>query len=335
MATTPVLYRYLQYLANFLPTDQREDILTELGANLQEEMDDRSVALGRPLTADEEAELLKRHGHPMVVAARYLPVQHLIGPPWIALYWLVLRLSLTVAATVLIVRIVLAAALSQASGGWVLGSVLQFPEVALTVFAWVTLAFATMDYCSAKFHWLAKSSWDPRKLPQIKLPTQRPQFKPMTHLAASILGLAFLVAWRGWRSFVPASTLHALQFSAAWHVIYQIWLAVAILNVVAAFVVVLRPDWHGLRPVAELLGSVLGLIGLRVLLQGAPWVMLADPARDAAQFAAPVAMANMVILWSILGTMVGLGIATLFQGWRVMTLWRRRGLPSVGVPHVC
>src|SRR5215470_10848616 len=141
MASSSLLDRYLQFTGNLLPTRQRDDIIAELRANLLEKINDREESLNRPLTEDEVAVLLKEHGHPMAVAARYLPVQRLIGGPWLPLYWLVLRASLAVAALVLIVRMVVGVVLTQASGGSVLGEALQFPGNALMIFAWVTLAF--------------------------------------------------------------------------------------------------------------------------------------------------------------------------------------------------
>ena len=55
------------------------------------------------MTADEQATLLKKRGHPWLMANRYLPQQHLIGPalfPYyrqalkIAVFWVVLPIVL-------------------------------------------------------------------------------------------------------------------------------------------------------------------------------------------------------------------------------------------------
>jgi hypothetical protein len=66
-----LLDRYLSAIKTWLPKKQRDDIAAELAANLHAEADDRASGLGRPLTEDEVAALLKQHGSPILVASRY------------------------------------------------------------------------------------------------------------------------------------------------------------------------------------------------------------------------------------------------------------------------
>jgi hypothetical protein len=72
--------RYLQAVSWHLPQAQREDIVAELGNDIRHHMDEREAELGRPLSEADVIEILKKHGHPMNVASRYLPEQYLIGP---------------------------------------------------------------------------------------------------------------------------------------------------------------------------------------------------------------------------------------------------------------
>jgi hypothetical protein len=335
MARSSLLDRYLQFTANFLPMRQREDIIAELRANLQEKISDREESLGRPLTEDEEAALLKEHGHPMAVAARYLPVQRLVGGPWLALYWLVLRVSLAVAAVVLIVRIVVGAALLQISGDAILTAALQFPASALMIFAWTTLAFVALDYFSRQYARLDKSSWDPRKLPNLQISIQQPKVKPLTHLAGSIIGLAVIIGLRNWQTFLPLELRSVLQFTPAWHVVYQFLLIASLVGVIAAFVVVLRPDWYGLHSLGELISSVLVFFALKFLLNASPWVSLIDPARDGAQYSHNLLSVNLTIYWCIAGTMMAFVIAIAVHAWRCAMIWRKRGITISATPHAC
>jgi hypothetical protein len=77
---TDLLARYLQAIGDHLPAATRDDVLAKLRANLQAQLDDRVEELNRPLTEPEVAAILKDHGRPLLVAARYLPQQSLIGP---------------------------------------------------------------------------------------------------------------------------------------------------------------------------------------------------------------------------------------------------------------
>ena len=93
-----LLNRYLAAVRQHLPARRQHDILNELGANLQAEFDDRARVLGRPLTEEDQAVLLRRHGHPVLVAARYQPQHSLIGPDLFPFYLLTVERVLPLVA---------------------------------------------------------------------------------------------------------------------------------------------------------------------------------------------------------------------------------------------
>ena len=96
-----LLDRYLQAVRFFLPRrGDQDDIIRELSENLRSQMEDREEELGRPLTNDERADILRRHGHPMLVAGRYRSHQHLIGSAFFPIYIFALKLGLGVALIV-------------------------------------------------------------------------------------------------------------------------------------------------------------------------------------------------------------------------------------------
>ena len=74
-----LLDRYLFAVSKHLPQARREDLIAELKDNLLSQIEDEEASLGRPLTTDEIAEVLRKHGRPLLVALQYLPQQHLIG----------------------------------------------------------------------------------------------------------------------------------------------------------------------------------------------------------------------------------------------------------------
>lgn len=75
-----LLDRYLLAVKKYLPWKRQDDILAELKANLESQLEEKQSDLGRPLTAEEMQDWLKRLGPPMMMAARYQPQQYLIGP---------------------------------------------------------------------------------------------------------------------------------------------------------------------------------------------------------------------------------------------------------------
>src|SRR5271163_4374234 len=88
-----LLDRYLQAVKKHLPWQRQDDILAELRANLESQLEDKESELGRPLTKDEAEAWLKQIGAPMQVAARYQPQQYLIGPSLFPIYLYVLKFA--------------------------------------------------------------------------------------------------------------------------------------------------------------------------------------------------------------------------------------------------
>jgi hypothetical protein len=108
-----LLERYLDAVKKLLPRDERDDIGRELAALLGAEMDERAGELGRPLDEDEQEGILRRHGHPALVAAQYRGERghfafgrEWIGPALFPLYRRILALNLCLTLAVCVVAAV-------------------------------------------------------------------------------------------------------------------------------------------------------------------------------------------------------------------------------------
>ena len=75
-----LLDRYLEAVRRNLPWRRQDDIVAELRANLEAQLEDKESALGRPPTREEAEAWVKQLGSPLQMAARYQSQQHLIGP---------------------------------------------------------------------------------------------------------------------------------------------------------------------------------------------------------------------------------------------------------------
>lgn len=140
------LDRYLEAVKRHLPWEGQDDILAELRANLESQMEDREAELGRPMTDAEVEAWLRELGPPLQMAARYKPQQYLIGPDLFPAYWYVLRLVLVWAIVIYLMvsasTIVFSTTPDMAAVGVALARV---PWVLLIAAAWVTLAFAVLE----------------------------------------------------------------------------------------------------------------------------------------------------------------------------------------------
>ena len=142
---TPLIDRYLQNVRMSLPTARRDDIVRELAEDIRARSPTARRNWAAQLTEAEQEALLKQFGHPLVLATRYGPQRHVIGPALFPVYWMALKIALGGA---LAVNVALAIALlvSGSPAGRALGHLASFPfTIGVMVFGWVTLVFALLD----------------------------------------------------------------------------------------------------------------------------------------------------------------------------------------------
>jgi hypothetical protein len=164
-----LLDRYLQAVWEYMPRGDRDDFVKELRDNILSQMEDRAAELGRPLNESELAEILKRFGHPLVVAAPYrrLPMQQLVGPKLFPLYWFAVQMMVLIlfAATV-----VLAVVLSLKHGSVLSGLATAFS--AFCLYTLVGVGVLTVCFGLAEYFGGGKipftETFNPLELPEVK-----------------------------------------------------------------------------------------------------------------------------------------------------------------------
>jgi len=142
---TDLVDRYLQAVRLLVPRRQHEDIAAEVSTNLATRIDDLKKELGRPLSDEEQVEVIRRNGHPVVVAGQYRGHEHLIDPTVFPVYLntLIVGLGLTLVLT-LILGLFTSSAMGEHRWG-VLDLLVAFPSRSLMLFAGTTLAFAAAE----------------------------------------------------------------------------------------------------------------------------------------------------------------------------------------------
>lgn len=234
--------RYLQAVKFALPKAQRDDVLRELSDEILSQVEEKQAALGRPLTEDEQAALLKQIGNPALVAGRYRKQQYLIGPMVFPIYWIVLRWVLVAVVFAMSVGSVMLA-VTGAGMGAALGSLARLPLAMITSFAAVTFACALLDYFQAKFDWFR--NWDPRKLPKVsKLGKQPSMFDTAADLFfTAVFGVWWLVGLKH-QFWIFGPGISFIQLGPVWHSsLYPLFVVLILANLVRAAIRVLRPGW--------------------------------------------------------------------------------------------
>jgi hypothetical protein len=268
-----LLERYLQAVKFWLPRHQKQDIIAELSEDIHSEIDEKETELGRKLTEPEIETILKQRGRPMLVANRYLPQEHLIGPVLFPIYRLVLKIVLL---CYLVPWMLIWFGLLFFNSGYLPGHTGEAWTSALASMwgsLWfatfvaagtVTLIFAILERAQSKSAFL--KDWDPRKLPPVRNPNLIPRSSSIIELCA---GMVFCLWWTA--NMHSPSMLNSpslrISLSSHWRYFYWGFLILALVNISLAAVNLVRPYWTGLRATFRLLSDAAGFALLFWLLR--------------------------------------------------------------------
>jgi hypothetical protein len=337
-----LLERYLKAVRRHLPWSRQDDIIAEMRANLEAQLEDKQAELGRPLTAEETEAWVKQLGSPLQVAARYQRQQYLIGPALYPTYSYVLRLVLTWLTVIYVVANAVTIAVSNQGGEKVLDAALRLPSIWLINAGIVTLIFALIELASVrspeKFRGLEAMAepmtapWSPMDLPTLG-ESDGDWSKPRSFMRALLevfAGSVFL----GWLLLVPhypfllfgpgAWYLQSLPYQLApvWWTFYWLVVPINIFELAWKVADLARGAWQRQPSRARHLAMhALSLVPLCVLLAAPNHMLflLKNPAMDAAEYGATVASANngvfkgvaVVIAIIVLQLLWGIGRASL------------------------
>lgn len=306
--------RYLKAVGSYLPAAQRDDITRELSENIRSEIEDKEAELGRPLTEAQQETILKKQGHPLLVAGRYRQDQRSvafgrqwIGPVIFPFYIKVLTFNLGISFTV--VTMVFVALF--ASGQVVTLSDLAFAYSLQLVaqFAIVTGIFAMVERHLTK----NPDKWDPRKPNQLKYPEffeataakDGLRVSRLESISQFIASAVFLVWLRAAQTspfliFGPAAAIFRL--APVWHQLFLPSMLIILLGMVQAAINLLRPDWVRFRSAARVGGGAITLVVVYFLVKAREWVVLANPSGSIGHdYQHAMGIVNQTIFFSLLG----------------------------------
>lgn len=340
-----LLDRYLLAVKKYLPWKRQDDILAELKANLESQLEEKESDLGRPLTPSEMQDWVKHLGPPMVMAGRYQPQQYLIGPTIFPMYWWVMRLALLWCLAIYSVVKAVDVVANSPTGSAVLNAVLGAPWVLLVTAAWITAVFAAIELANnhspAKFpaKIVDHVDWSPGSLPtadEAGCEGKRPR-----SFAQAVVEVVFGCLALIWLLLIPshpyllmgpgAGYLHASPYELAPVWISFFWCIVA-LNVVQVgwrLIHLMRGAWQRSRALEHITVKTIGLIATLVLFTAShrEWVLLKHPAVDAARYGAQLNSINHAIY---LGLLWVLAISAMVWLWQIGQMgvdsYRRRAM---------
>lgn len=298
-----LLDRYLQSVGRHLGAARSADILAELRANLEAQLEEREAELGRPLMTAEAEAWIKQLGSPFQMAARYLLQQSLIGPGLFPTYWYVLRLVLVWATAIYLLVSAVLIGINGIAPEAIVEALLRVPTVLFTAAAWVTLIFAALEFASQRSPRLraqlqnSVGTFDPAGIPGLDEEHHHGR-RPRTyaHAAAEFI---FGVLALCWLLLIPANPYLLMgpgyyyylslpyRIAPVWMHIYWAIVALNIVQTAWAGFNLYTGKWQGSHRFQRLTIKALGFVPLGLLLAapGHLLFVLRDPAADEVRLA--------------------------------------------------
>jgi hypothetical protein len=288
-----LLERYLAALRALLPRKTAADILREIADELESQMEDKAEQLGRPLTEDEQADVIRRLGHPAVVAARYGEPRYLIGPQLFPFYWRTLKIGFIGAVVIAILVGFAGLPAAEDRSDWT-ALLLRIPATLVFVFGITTAVFAGLEFSRRFVKCRTASHWDPRTLPS----PARHSAKRTQSVAEILFSAAGLLWWNSLRSMPflalgPAAAF--LKLGPAWDVLHWPVLILIAANICKAILYLLRPERAVLHATVALLLDAAELALLVVALRAGEWVVVEPALAGAGHYAAAAGLLNRVL----------------------------------------
>ena len=324
----PPLERYLKDVKAHLSSDQADDIVRELEENLRAQIEDREGALGRSLTDDEQEAILKAHGNPLLVAARYRPEQgsftfgrQLIGPALFPAYTQVLAVSLSITLAVIVVATIVLA------GGQPVGSVASTIALAAVIqFGVITGIFIAAEHAIDE-EWAQSVGLAP-------ITVRDPHRSIVARVADGLVGKKFVrdvprrtsvsefaigaitLVWLVWVR--PPVVIEGLRSGPGWETFWLPVVAVTFVSALGPVITFLRPRLVRFRSAVRAACDV-GLLAIFAMsLNTGQWVALASPATATPRIEQLVGEINRWVGVSLGIAMAITAVMAALELWRLM-----------------
>ena len=310
--------RYLAAVRRHLPRKLQDDVIQELSDNLRSEAEEREQEAGHALTADEQSALLKKHGHPWVMASKFSTQQYLIGPALFPFYRQTLPLVLFwVVLPITLVTFLINGATSGISGaliGKLIGAIWSATIYSVGI---VTSVFYALEQQRVRFTTL--DNWDPATLPDYRAGRAIPRSEAVASLVA---GLIFLMWWTGLVR-VPdlsayAGTPVTLVAGSIWQTMYLPVLVLWAASLTISVVDIVRPWRTIMVSMIDIAINAANTVLLVYVLSLRPqfFEVLGDPAH-ADRLTAVTRIVNGGVTWSLVVVTAVILLDSLYEVWQI------------------
>ncbi len=284
----------------FMPRAHKDDIIKELGEDLRSQIEVRETELGHPLAETEQEAILKRYGHPLLVASRYRGGKGslafgrvLIGPELFPYYLTILCINFAVTIGLFLV-IDIIGFIGGIPASRIIGGAVKWPGLLLPLL--VQLIVITAFYIALdcwKYRWTQRVMVRTSSLPPPGWQT--------------ILGIVIWSMVALWWAFVRLFPMLVfgrqvtnLRLGPAWLELFLPMLLLLLAGIVQRAIYLARPNLFLFHAGMRLLVNLLALIFLYGMRGSRIFVAVADKASDPARAGYIAQAFNGAIFWGLL-----------------------------------
>lgn len=312
-----MINNYLDSFENYLTVENHKEIREELEASLLDQIEEKEEQLSRPLNKQEQEELLLKLGHPMKVAAGFLPNQQLVSAEYFPAYKKVLIIALWIYGIITVLRIL------PLSLGLLDGSFITLPiviisnlvETSIWVFAWVTMAFYLFQKYSVNIDFLY--AWSPKQLSGSgqKLPLSR------VETAFEILFVGLFLTW--WNSlfgaesvFVQTDLVKQITMSESMHALLWPVNVLGVSSIAISLYGFIKAGWNRNSLILNILLGLANLVVIIIMLQFDEYATV-EPSQEYG-FAV-----TKIVEYMALNVRITLGVIAAFVIWDIYAGFRK------------
>ena len=268
-----IVNQYLKSVKSWLPKENRDDIINELSENILSQIEAKEAELGRPLNQVETEAIVKRHGHPLMLAGQYYSDQdgftfhrRIIGSTFFPLYRKVLSFNLLV-GLMIIVLVMLIALLSGSFPFSLIDGMRVFLIQIVVQFTIVTGVFLWIESYLSKY----PDRWHVSKPNDLDLEFSK---RGVQIFEASVQIIAYLIFGIFFNAVVNHQHLilfPIVELTSIWQQVYLPIMFVIFAELLEAGIILIRPHWKRLQLLATVSSGVAALIALHLLLTTNRW----------------------------------------------------------------
>jgi len=334
--------RYIEEVGKDLPNKTRADIQTEIRSTLEDMLEDRAQAAGRPVDDNMIKEVLREYGAPNKVAASYLPERYLIGPRFYPIFIIVIKIVFSVLTVLELIRLgirietsalpigVFISMLGSALLEYLSGLIASFGNIVfiLAILQWSLPASKLEDETNEK-------TWDPASLEKEPAPDEISIWTPIWAIAMTIIALLVFNLYPqiiGIGSFTDGKWAFVSVLSGSFYR-YLPWIDALWLLQIALNVILLRQGrWSTLTRWFEIILTCIGIVTAFVLLKD-PTIIDLSPATLSIVFHDANAAGSLAKILSFVpyGILIGILIA---EGTDLLKSISQLAKPKGGFPVI-